>query len=1107
MLVLAAGVRLALAPVDVAFLVAPRIEGALRERGAGLDVRLGAAEARWDGGIRVRLRDVRAVRAGGGDPVAGAALVAFALRPGDLLLGRFMPEEVRLESPRLALVRDADGGLRLDGAGAAAGALAAPGSGAPGIAFRDGRFEVTDAGSGAVWEVRDLGGSLGPGADGWELDAVGGASLDGGLPARLEVRATAAPDFRDWRAETRFRDLVPDAFAAAFPAAGGLRVPFEGTLRAESGPDGSGASLEAGGRGGSLVFPHPALDRDEDSVPVERASLRIRLDPASGGILVEEARIEGGGLVLHAEGAVADLGAGAGRIDVHLEGGVPIRDAAGWFRNALGRGVTGWFDGSLLAGEVAEAAAVLRLPGDREKPTRVEVDARVERAQLRWRDGAPPLAMDETRVQVEGRRLVVTSAAGVAGPGSLTRLRFEAPDILDPDGGGRFVAVIRGDAGRLLDVVGASAGAGDPELLSGPVEADLDVRIPFAEPAATEVRFGGSFRELGLGPGFLGDQLADVAIEGLAGELDYGPEGVAIRADGGTGGGLAISDIAVEASAPDGGRARVRGTLAGDVRHMLELGGALLGGSEENLPLAAAEVQGSAEMRFDLDAPAAGGGAIEVRSVTGTFDGVRLAPGALAGALGGFGIEGVGGSLDFRPGWLTVEGAGAFAGSGFEFSWRNRSGAEEGGGGFRHALTVQGVFDDAAREAAGFPVPGVEGPVEIRATLVHPWGNGWRIGVDADLGRSRLEVAPLGWRKAVGSPFAVRLSGELGNGPADLALLAEGERAHVRGTLQVDGDARFRGAAFERLEFGETRLAGGVEILPDGTAEMRFAGDRIDLREALGSNSPGPAWPIRLELAADEVLVRGPDPVGPLSLDLAADRAGVREMRALLGLPERQVTTLDARREGSALVLAAEGSDAGVAARAFGLTESLREGEFRVDAVRDDNDPERPLEGRVRVETFRVVDAPVLARLLQVATFTGLFESLVTGGGIRFFDFEGDFGIRGRELTVRGGLARGFSLGLQFDAEVDTAARTVDAEGLVIPAYAIGELFTSIPILGRLFGGLDGEGVLAAEFRIQGPVDDPDVGAAPLTLLLPGVLRDVFGPLLGGRGLRRNRSE
>jgi hypothetical protein len=62
----------------------------------------------------------------------------------------------------------------------------------------------------------------------------------------------------------------------------------------------------------------------------------------------------------------------------------------------------------------------------------------------------------------------------------------------------------------------------------------------------------------------------------------------------------------------------------------------------------------------------------------------------------------------------------------------------------------------------------------------------------------------------------------------------------------------------------------------------------------------------------------------------------------------------------------------------------------------------------------------------------------------------------------------------------------------------INALLGNIPLLGRLFSPETGGGVFAATFRLQGPLDDPQVSVNPLAALTPGFLRGIFGLGQGG---------
>ncbi|HXP12104.1 MAG TPA: hypothetical protein VN795_00455, partial [Stellaceae bacterium] len=69
---------------------------------------------------------------------------------------------------------------------------------------------------------------------------------------------------------------------------------------------------------------------------------------------------------------------------------------------------------------------------------------------------------------------------------------------------------------------------------------------------------------------------------------------------------------------------------------------------------------------------------------------------------------------------------------------------------------------------------------------------------------------------------------------------------------------------------------------------------------------------------------------------------------------------------------------------------------------------------------------------------------------------------------------------------------TLDASGTLVPANILNTVLGNIPVLGNLLLGGEGQGIFAANFRIAGPISDPQVSVNPLSAVAPGVLRKLF---------------
>ena len=178
-------------------------------------------------------------------------------------------------------------------------------------------------------------------------------------------------------------------------------------------------------------------------------------------------------------------------------------------------------------------------------------------------------------------------------------------------------------------------------------------------------------------------------------------------------------------------------------------------------------------------------------------------------------------------------------------------------------------------------------------------------------------------------------------------------------------------------------------------------------------------------------------------------------------------------------------------ARTFKIYDNAIGGDLVMEAVLHDDQPGAPVTGTVKIDDYRVVNAPTLARLLTVATLTGILSEL-RGKGIRFSRFEMPFTLEENVLTIRDAQTSGFSVGVNAEGTVDLETDRVDVSGTIVPAYTFNTLLDVIPVLGELLTGGEGEGLFAATYQVGGTTDEPDILVNPLSVLAPGFLRRLF---------------
>lgn len=206
------------------------------------------------------------------------------------------------------------------------------------------------------------------------------------------------------------------------------------------------------------------------------------------------------------------------------------------------------------------------------------------------------------------------------------------------------------------------------------------------------------------------------------------------------------------------------------------------------------------------------------------------------------------------------------------------------------------------------------------------------------------------------------------------------------------------------------------------------------------------------------------------------------------GIPFTATTTKPAKQVRQLLV---ESEDAGTMLRAIDLFSSTIGGSMVAKGTFDDLQAGSPMKGTVRVEDFRIANAPVLAKILTLASFTGIGDAL-NGDGIQFDKLDIDYRLTEHRIHIDDGRMTGPSLGLTMKGQVDRKNDKVDVEGTIVPAYSINSILGNVPLLGPLIVGREGEGIFAFTYRVRGKTDDPGVFVNPLSVVAPGFLRRLF---------------
>jgi hypothetical protein len=135
------------------------------------------------------------------------------------------------------------------------------------------------------------------------------------------------------------------------------------------------------------------------------------------------------------------------------------------------------------------------------------------------------------------------------------------------------------------------------------------------------------------------------------------------------------------------------------------------------------------------------------------------------------------------------------------------------------------------------------------------------------------------------------------------------------------------------------------------------------------------------------------------------------------------------------------------------------------------------------VTNIQVRDAPILAELLGAISVVGLLEQL-NDSGLAFSQAEAQFRTSPAGVTVTAASAVGASLGVSLSGSFNSATEGLNMSGVISPIYllnGIGSIFTR-----------RGEGLFGFNYTLTGSASDPVVSVNPLSILTPGMFREIF---------------
>ncbi|KWV51042.1 hypothetical protein AS026_06860 [Rhizobium altiplani] len=95
-------------------------------------------------------------------------------------------------------------------------------------------------------------------------------------------------------------------------------------------------------------------------------------------------------------------------------------------------------------------------------------------------------------------------------------------------------------------------------------------------------------------------------------------------------------------------------------------------------------------------------------------------------------------------------------------------------------------------------------------------------------------------------------------------------------------------------------------------------------------------------------------------------------------------------------------------------------------------------------------------------------------------------------VSIENGVVRGDQVGAVFQGMVRDQRGRMDMTGTFMPAYGLNRLFAELPLIGIILGNGTDRGLIGITFKLTGKLESPDLIINPLSIIAPGVFRNIF---------------
>src|SRR6476659_788241 len=423
-------------------------------------------------------------------------------------------------------------------------------------------------------------------------------------------------------------------------------------------------------------------------------------------------------------------------------------------------------------------------------------------------------------------------------------------------------------------------------------------------------------------------------------------------------------------------------------------------------------------------------------------------------------------------------------------------------------IRVSATLDESARETLGLKISHLlHGPVPVTLSLARNAEGAQALSLQADLTQAQLIFGNMGWTKPPGRSATMQfdiVQGE--DGSIDLKnLKILGDDIAINGSVSLDPQQHLKGFYFSDFSFDTLTHVEINATVHDGNVldvdahgpsynGKQFFQSLFSAGQLAEDSEAHDPFSVNLTARLGTVVGFYDTTVNDAQVTLKKQNGRLIALNATGKLNGRIPLAVKLDETNGARIIHAESRDAGAAFRLIGFYPKVDGGEASLEVNLDASEPGRKT-GTLWARNFAVLGDSVVSDVLsdpQSEAALGQHKKQVRQSRISFDQLRAPFSVGKGQFQLNDAYVNGPALGATMRGRVDFKAQTVNLGGTYVPLYGLNSALGVIPILGGIFVGRQGEGVVGITFAIQGQLDDPNVLVNPMSVVAAGIFRQIF---------------